>query len=85
MFNPEMLITARLVRGLTREQLGELSGLGFMRVRYIEEGKVRPSKNAIRALADVLRFPVGFFRQTGKHHPVYPLSGPDDPMTGWID
>lgn len=85
MFNPEMLITAREVRGMSQEELGERVNLGAWHIRHIERGRVHPGKEVVERLADVLHFPIGFFYQVGRHIEVYPLSGDDQPMTGWID
>lgn len=60
-FNPSRLALARKRRGLSRTSLASKSGVSIRSQRYYESEQVAPSSEAVRALAETLRFPIAFF------------------------
>lgn len=64
--NPEMLILAREIRGMTQTELAETSGIDQGRIsRY--EGSLRTiPDDELHILAKALSFPVAFFYRDGK-------------------
>jgi Zn-dependent peptidase ImmA (M78 family)/transcriptional regulator with XRE-family HTH domain len=60
-FNPNRLILARHRRELTAAGLAQAAGISARMVSMYENGHAVPSQDTVRAMADVLRFPAGFF------------------------
>ncbi len=60
-FNPSRLALARRRRGLTKVALGHAVGLTARRIAAFENEGEAPPEATVKALADVLAFPVGFF------------------------
>lgn len=63
MFNPSRLILARKRRGLTKVALGRRAGLTPTALGAFESGRLKPSPDAIEAIASVTRFPPSFFHR----------------------
>lgn len=61
MFQPDRLTLARLRRGLNKTQLATAVGLIPGTIAAYENGVTSPSDAIAERLAEVLRFPVGFF------------------------
>ncbi len=62
-FNPARLTLARRRRGLTKVALGHAVGLTARRIAAFENEGEAPPEATVKALADVLAFPMGFFYQ----------------------
>lgn len=60
-FNPEMLLLARELRGFTQSDLADAAGVEQQTVSKYESGLYPPSDTALGRLADALAFPEGFF------------------------
>ncbi len=65
-FNPEMLILAREVRGITQKQLAELSGIDQGSVSRYEGGIKSISDHDLKLISEALHFPTGFFFRRGE-------------------
>lgn len=62
MFNASRLATARKRRQLTKKDLAAKAGLTALTVTRLESGETpEPSDETVRALAEALAYPVGFF------------------------
>lgn len=64
--NPEMLVLAREVRGLTQKDLAHLSGIDQGRISRYEGGIRDIPQNELQVLSNLLNFPVPFFLQNGR-------------------
>src|SRR5258708_1808123 len=66
--NPEMLILARELRGISQTELMKSTGIQQASIsRY--EGKLSPiPENELRKFAEALEFPVEFFYRAGSAH-----------------
>lgn len=64
MFYPVRLTLARKRRGMTKIALAEATGLSLRILNAYEQGEKNPSDNALKILAEVLHFPVGFFSES---------------------
>jgi Zn-dependent peptidase ImmA (M78 family) len=60
-FNRTRLILARKRRGLSKKALADISKIGLRTIVYYESGEGVPSEDTIHSLANVLKFPAGFF------------------------
>ncbi|MCW7536731.1 XRE family transcriptional regulator [Aquabacterium sp. A7-Y] len=60
-FNPKRLSLARRRRGMTKTKLASLLGVEVRSVTAYEGDEFRPDRERLRALAELLRFPVEFF------------------------
>jgi transcriptional regulator with XRE-family HTH domain len=67
--NPEMLVLAREVRGLTQPELAELSGINQLAISHYESCEKPIPTDAIEAFSRSLGFPVEWFYQKGSIHP----------------
>jgi Zn-dependent peptidase ImmA (M78 family)/transcriptional regulator with XRE-family HTH domain len=66
--NPEMLILAREVRGMTQTQLSKMSKISQSYLSLYETGERLIPRPDIEILAGVLQFPTSFFYQSGEQH-----------------
>ena len=62
-FSPNRLTLARRRRGMSKTRLAEEAGLSVRSITTFEGGADAPSEATLVRLANLLRFPVGFFRQ----------------------
>lgn len=62
-FNPEMIVLARDLRGMTQQQLADESKLSQGYISQMESGLREGTQEAIEACARALRLPVSFFSQ----------------------
>jgi Zn-dependent peptidase ImmA (M78 family)/transcriptional regulator with XRE-family HTH domain len=61
--NPAMLILAREMRGLTQAEVAKRAGIAQATVSKYENETIETSAEHLAKLAEVLNFPVSFFRQ----------------------
>lgn len=66
--NPEMLMLARELRGLTQAQLSELSGIDQGSISRYEGGLKDIPVSDLDRIAQALRFPTDFFSQPGRRY-----------------
>lgn len=59
---------ARKAKGLTQEQLAELTGLDRVAVGYLEQGRRAPRLKTLHTLADKLDVDVSYFTTTNHDH-----------------
>jgi transcriptional regulator with XRE-family HTH domain len=59
---------ARKAKGLTQEQLAELTGLDRVAVGYLEQGRRAPRLKTLHTLADKLDVDVSYFTTTDHDH-----------------
>ena len=52
---------ARLLRGLTQEELGRIAGVSFQQIQKNERGENRISAERLNRIRKQLKMPVGFF------------------------
>lgn len=69
MFNPGRLRLARRRRGLTKKGLAERIGVTPHAILRYEIGENEPSEENLKAIAECLRFPIGFFFGTDLYEP----------------
>ena len=75
LFNHNRLILARKRRKMTAIQLADGSGLSRVHLSRIENGKITPTNETIRALAEVLAYPeMFFFKETSYELPAEVVS-----------
>ena len=67
--NPEMIIIARWVRGLSQKELSEQTAIDHGLLSRYENGLRIVSEPHGRIIASVLSFPLGFFLQPGRRIP----------------
>jgi transcriptional regulator with XRE-family HTH domain len=62
--NPEMIILAREIRGITQAELATRLGASQGKISKMEDGLLGVSSSDLRALAITLNLPVPFFSRT---------------------
>jgi Zn-dependent peptidase ImmA (M78 family)/transcriptional regulator with XRE-family HTH domain len=62
-FNPEMLVLARDLRGMTQKEVADASKLSQAFVSHLEAGTRESTDESESRLANALRLPLEFFRQ----------------------
>ncbi|MCA9734943.1 ImmA/IrrE family metallo-endopeptidase [candidate division KSB1 bacterium] len=68
--NPEMLILARQIRGISQSDLAHQLNMSQGRISKAEQGLLSLDSESFRKLAKVLKFPDEFFMQPGRIYPV---------------
>lgn len=66
--NPDMLILAREIRGMTQKELANISGIDQGRISRYEGGIKEISEEELEELANALSFPLSFFLRGGKRY-----------------
>ncbi len=62
--NPEMIVLAREIRGISQSELADLIQLTQGMLSKIEKGLNKPSEEIFTTICNVLAFPMSFFEQT---------------------
>lgn len=76
-FNPDMLQIAMDIRMMEADELADAAKVEAGRVNQFTDGQLWPEKRELKAIAQALTFPVLFFTQEGKRHPVFACSVDD--------
>jgi Zn-dependent peptidase ImmA (M78 family)/transcriptional regulator with XRE-family HTH domain len=66
-FNPEMLVLARELRGLTQAELADISKTTQGYVSMLEHGQKEASGDILSRFSEVLDYPLSFFRQPERY------------------
>jgi len=62
--NPEMIVLAREIRGISQSELADLIQLTQGMLSKIEKGLNKPSEEIFTNICNILEFPMSFFEQT---------------------
>jgi Zn-dependent peptidase ImmA (M78 family)/DNA-binding XRE family transcriptional regulator len=62
--NPEMIVLAREIRGISQSELADLIQLTQGMLSKIEKGLFKPSEEIFTNICNILEFPMSFFEQT---------------------